>query len=133
MATKKPATRSATSEPRKNSTPASKSRPASKSAAKAATPKKTVRKVSKLGRSRIPVNAPLEVVFEHDDQARLAFELLGISTIGELQKFDPDTLVMKLTSPTKQTVGRIRRILAMNNRCLDGDERFALDVQKQEK
>ena len=131
MATKKTAKRSATATSRKTS----KSHPASKSAAKAAssTEKKPVRKASKLGRSRIPVNAPLEVIFEHDDQARQAFELLGITTIRELQKFDPDTLVMKLTSPTKQTVGRIRRILAMNNRCLDGDERLALDVQKQEK
>lgn len=131
MATPKPAAKRSTSATGSRKT-ARKATPKPARAAKA-TPKKTVRKTSKLGRSRIPVNAPLDVIFEHDDQARLAFQLLGINTIAELQKFDPDTLVMKLTSPTKQTVGRIRRVLAMNNRCLDGDERFALDIQKQAK
>jgi len=90
-----------------------------------------VRKPSKLGRSRIPVDAPLEVVFESDPEARQAFSYLGISTIRELQKMEPDELIIRLTSPTKQTVGRIRKMLALNNRCLSGDERFALDIQKQ--
>lgn len=84
----------------------------------------------KLGRSRIPLDAPLDIVFEHDDLAREAFDYLGIETIRELQQFGPDELIMRLTSPTKQTVGRIRKMLALNNRCLDGDERFALDVQR---
>jgi hypothetical protein len=37
---------------------------------------------------------------------------------------------MRLTSPAKQTVGRIRKILAMNNRCLQDDEPFALEFQE---
>ena len=37
---------------------------------------------------------------------------------------------MRLTSPAKQTVGRIRKILAMNNRCLQEDEAFALEFQE---
>ena len=84
-----------------------------------------------LGRSRIPVDAPLEVVFQNDMQAREAFAFLGVNTIRELEQFHPDDLVMRLTSPAKQTVGRIRKILAMNNRCLEGDESFALEYQEQ--
>lgn len=75
----------------------------------------------------------MDIVFEHDQEARAAFSYLGIETIRELQKFAPDELIMRLTSPTKLTVGRIRQMLAANNRCLDGDERFALDAQKKKK
>lgn len=84
----------------------------------------------RLGRSRIPVDAPLDVVFQNDNQAREAFVFLGIHTIRELEQFNPDELVMRLTSPAKQTVGRIRKILAMNNRALTGDEAFALEFQE---
>ncbi len=86
-----------------------------------------------LGRSKIPADAPLEMVFQNDPEACQAFAYLGIETVRELQKFDPDELVMRLTSPVKLTVGRIRRMLAVNNRCLDGDERFAVDVQRTKK
>lgn len=72
------------------------------------------------------------MIFEEDKQAQEAFSYLGISTVRELQKFDPEELILRLTSPPKQTVGRIRRFLALNNRCLAGDERFALEVQKQQ-
>lgn len=84
----------------------------------------------KLGRSRIPIDAPLDVVFQNDQHAREAFVFLGIHTIRELEQFNPDDLVMRLTSPAKQTVGRIRKILAMNNRCLNNDEGFALEFQE---
>lgn len=91
---------------------------------------RTKKPVRKLGRSRIPVDAPLDVVFQNDSQAREAFVFLGVHTIRELEQFHPDDLVMRLTSPAKQTVGRIRKILAMNNRCLEGDEGFALEFQE---
>jgi hypothetical protein len=84
----------------------------------------------KLGRSRIPTDAPLDVVFQNDMSAREAFVFLGIHTMRELEQFEPDELVMRLTSPAKQTVGRIRKILAMNNRCLADDEAFALEFQE---
>ncbi len=90
-------------------------------------PKKAGRK---LGRSRIPIDAPLDVVFQNDLPARESFLFLGIHTMRELEQFEPDDLVMRLTSPAKQTVGRIRKILAMNNRCLNGDEAFALEFQE---
>ncbi len=84
----------------------------------------------RLGRSRIPVDAPLDVVFQNDMQAREAFMFLGIHSIRELEHFNPDDLVLRLTGPAKLTVGRIRKILAMNNRCLNGDEVFALEFQE---
>lgn len=84
----------------------------------------------KLGRSRIPVDAPLDVVFQNDIQAREAFMFLGIHSIRDLEQFNPDDLVLRLTGPAKLTVGRIRKILAMNNRCLSNDEEFALEFQE---
>lgn len=84
----------------------------------------------KLGRSRIPIDAPLDVVFQNDLQAREAFMFLGIHSIRDLEQFNPDDLVLRLTGPAKLTVGRIRKILAMNNRCLSNDEEFALEFQE---
>ncbi|MGB0739407.1 MAG: hypothetical protein ACPGXX_04990 [Planctomycetaceae bacterium] len=84
----------------------------------------------KLGRSRIPVDAPLDLVFQNDMQAREAFVFLGIQSIRELEDFTADELVQRLTSPAKLTVGRIRKILAMNNRCLTDDEEFAVEFQE---
>lgn len=84
----------------------------------------------KLGRSQIPIDAPLDIVFQNDQSAREAFVFLGIHTIRELEQFEPDELVRRLTSPAKQTVGRIRKILAMNNRSLEQDEAFALEFKE---
>ena len=84
----------------------------------------------KLGRSQIPVDAPLDIVFQNDQSAREAFVFLGIHTVRELEQFEPDELVRRLTSPAKQTVGRIRKILAMNNRSLEQDEAFALEFKE---
>ena len=84
----------------------------------------------RLGRSRIPIDAPLDVVFQNDMQAREAFMFLGIHSIRDLEQFHPDDLVLRLTGPAKLTVGRIRKILAMNNRCLSNDEEFALEFQE---
>lgn len=153
-ATKKKSTGGATSKkvPRKKAAKAGKEtapKPAKTAARKAAakkTPTKTVRKKGvrratmttgikskkadkNIGRSRIPMDAPLAVVFEHFPDAQRAFELLQIHTIRELEEFEPDELVRRLTSPAKQTVGRIRKILAMNNRCLANDESFAIEFQ----
>jgi hypothetical protein len=83
-----------------------------------------------IGRSRIPADAPLSIVFEHFSDVQDAFKLLQIQTIRELEEFEPDELVRRLTSPAKQTVGRIRKILAMNNRCLANDESFAIEFQE---
>lgn len=124
-------TKSTGARSKRKPSPAKSSKPSasSKSKSGAAT---TTRKTSKLGRSRIPVDAPLSIIFEDDPQAQAAFQYLGIETVRQLQKLEPDELILRLTSPPKQTVGRIRRFLALNNRCLAGDERFALEVQKQQ-
>ena len=84
----------------------------------------------KLGRSQIPIDAPLDIVFQNDQAAREAFVFLGIHTVRELEQIEADDLVRQLTSPAKQTVGRIRKILAMNNRCLSDDEAFALEFKE---
>lgn len=67
----------------------------------------------KLGRSRIPIDAPLDVVFQNDMQAERSLHVLGIHSIRDLEQFNPDESVLRLTGPAKLTVGRIRKILAM--------------------
>lgn len=69
-------------------------------------------------------------MFQNDQSAREAFVFLGIHTVRELEQYEPDELVRRLTSPAKQTVGRIRKILAMNNRSLENDEAFALEFKE---
>ena len=133
--TASPAQKSPGSTARKASSKSSATkRSTSKTAPRSSSPKKKStakpQRMVKLGRSRIPVDAPLEVVFEHDNEARTAFQFLGISTIRQLEEFEADELVMRLTSPTKLMVGRIRKTLAINNRSLLGDEKFAVDFQK---
>ena len=107
-------------------------KPPKKKGVRRATISSGVRKKAgrKLGRSRVPQEAPLAVIFQNDMQAQEAFALLGIQTIRELEEFDPDELVRRLSSPAKQTVGRIRKMLALNNRCLATDEAFALEFQE---
>lgn len=84
----------------------------------------------RLGRSRVPADAPLAVVFQHDPEAQKAFAFLEIQTVRQLEEFEPDELVRRLSSPAKQTVGRIRKILALHNRCLQTDEPFAVEFQE---
>ncbi|MDB4614084.1 hypothetical protein OAH18_00190 [bacterium] len=92
-------------------------------------PKKKSKPIS-LGRPRVPFDADLEVVFETDPQARDAFRYLQITTVRELVDFSPDELVQRLTSPAKQTVGRIRQALALHNRALSGDEPFVVEFKR---
>ena len=81
----------------------------------------------------MPVDAKLHLVFQKDYQAREIFEFLRVETIRELEQFPPDDIIEKLTGPVVQTVGRIRKALALNNRCLAGDRKFALEFQAQMK
>lgn len=109
-----------------------KAKPVRKKGVRRATLVAGVRKKNErtLGRSRIPVDAPLAMVFQNDAEAQKAFAFLEIQTIRELEEFDPDELVRRLSSPAKQTVGRIRKMLALNNRCLQEDESFAIEFQE---
>lgn len=126
--------------------PARKRRAASRPRAAAKTVKKVVRKpasrrssvstkagkkgADSLGRPRVPADAVLDLVFRNDYQAREVFGFLGVHTVRELEEHDPQDVIEKLTSPMVQTVSRIRKALAMNNRFMKGDRKFALEFQK---
>ena len=84
-----------------------------------------------LGRPILPSDARLDIVFQKDYQAREVFQFLGVQTIRELEQFAPSEIVTRLTSPMVQTVERIRKSLALNNRCLARDRDFAVAFQKQ--
>ncbi len=90
---------------------------------------KPATKGKSLGRPRFPAETKLELVFQKDYQAREVFEFLGVETVRELEAFCPAEIVEKLTAPMVQTVDRIRKTLALSNRCLASDLRFALDFQ----
>lgn len=128
MVAKKKTTKKKASAARKTSKPAEKT--TKQSASKKSPAKPAQKKPVPLGRPRIPVDADLDLVFENDTQARDAFRYLEIGTVRELIEFSPDELVQKLTSPAKQTVGRIRQALAHHNRALSGDEPFVLDFNQ---
>lgn len=105
--------------------PAARKSTASKSAAKKSAAKKS------LGRPRIPGDARLDLIFQKDYQAREVFEFLGVTTLRDLERFGPDEIIQKLTSPMVQTVGRIRKALAVANRSLADDAEFAIEFREQ--
>jgi hypothetical protein len=84
-----------------------------------------------LGRPILPSDARLDIVFQKDYQAREVFHFLGVQTIRELEQYAPAEIVDRLTNPMVQTVERIRKSLALNNRCLARDRDFAVNFQKQ--
>jgi hypothetical protein len=121
---------------RKKKPPATRARPATKKTAagvrrkKAAVPRtKTAsarrKSASALGRVRVQSAARLDLVFQKDYQAREIFGFLKIETIAELEQFGPDEIIERLAGPMMQTVLRIRKTLAMANRHLAKDEKFA--------
>lgn len=77
------------------------------------------------GRVKVPVDARLDLVFQKDYQAREIFDFLKVQTIRELEQFGPDEIIERLTGPMVQTVQRIRKTLALANRHLAKDEKFA--------
>ena len=83
------------------------------------------------GRPRVPGTAELELMFQKDLEARQVFAFLRVKTLKELEKLSAEEILERLTAPMERTVGRIRKALAMNNRCLAGDQKFAVDFKKQ--
>jgi hypothetical protein len=83
------------------------------------------RKSTGFGRVRVPVDARLDLVFQKDYQAREIFDFLKVQSIRELEQFAPDEIIERLTGPMMQTVLRIRKTLALVNRHLARDEKFA--------
>jgi hypothetical protein len=118
-AKKLPARKAARVKPAKNVKSAKKPAPTRKTPAR--------RKSSGFGRVRVPVDARLDLVFQKDYQAREVFDFLKVQTIRELEQFGPAEILDRLTGPMQQTVLRIRKTLALVNRHLARDEKFAKD------
>ena len=115
----------------KKKAPAKKSRTKTTAKSAVATKKKAKKKTAKsLGRPRVPGGANLELFFKRDYEARQVFDFLRVTTVKELEEHGPDEIIEKLTAPMIQTVDRIRKALAMSNRCLAGDHRFAVRFQQ---
>ena len=121
--------------PAKRNAATSPARRAKKKAAggtKSAARKKSVQKSRKrLGRSKVAVDAKLDVLFQRDYQAREVFAFLRVETVRELVAHTPDEIIERMTRPLVQTVSRIRKALALSNRSLAGDEPFALEFLEQ--
>ncbi|MHC4879411.1 MAG: hypothetical protein ACYTGL_23400 [Planctomycetota bacterium] len=97
---------------------------------KAAASKKASQRAAagaKLGRARITGDAKLDEFFKRDYEARQVFEFLRVHTVKELEQYAPDEIVERLTGPMLRTIDRIRKALALNNRSLKGDERYAIE------
>ena len=95
---------------------------------KPATRKKAVKKAS-LGRPRIAGAAELDMEFRGDFGARQIFQFLDVQTFKELEAFSPQEITDRVITPLVQAVERIRKQLAMANRHLDGDQKFARSFQ----
>lgn len=83
-----------------------------------------------LGRPRVAGDANLDQFFTRDYEVREVFAFLRVATLKELEAFGPEEIVEKLTAPVIRTVDRIRKALAINNRCLKNDHAFAMAFQK---
>lgn len=70
------------------------------------------------------------MLFHEDYHARQVFEFLRVETVAELEQYEPDRIFKLLTKPVRDTLNRIRTKLAERNRCLPGDEEFALEIKQ---
>lgn len=134
-AKKTPAARKKKKPTPKKKSPARKKTASRKPAPKRRKPnlvKKPVRSRSvDLGRARVSGTAELDQHFLKDYEARQVFTFLGVKTLKELEGYSPQEIIDLLTSPMVMTVNRIRKALALQNRCLAGDQKFALQFKQQ--
>jgi hypothetical protein len=79
-----------------------------------------------LGRPKVTGEEKLFLLFKEDYHARQIFDFLGVQTVKDLEQFSPKQIVQRLSQPITKTVDRIRQKLAEKNRCLPGDEEYAL-------
>jgi hypothetical protein len=79
-----------------------------------------------LGRPKVTGDEDLDMFFKEDFHARQVFKFLGVQTVKELERYSSSEILRRLSIPIKETVERVRRLLAQYNRCLHGDEDFAL-------
>jgi len=111
--------------------PATKKSTAKSTKAKTRKPAKKSTRTVTLGRPRIAGTAELNLVFQKDLEAREIFSFLDVRTLNELEALGPEEILEQLTAPMVRTVDRIRKVLAMSNRSLKGDQKFARDFKKQ--
>ncbi len=126
MAKKKPAKAKKTAAGRKPAAKSSKKAPAA-AARKPAGKRDAAPAAPSLGRPKVTADEPLYMLFKEDYHARQIFEFLRVNTVRELEEFSAGEILRRLSNPIKQTVERIRHSLAERNRCLLGDEDFALE------
>lgn len=91
--------------------------------------KTAARRTPALGRPRVPGTAELDMFFKQDFEARQIFRFLDVTTVKELEQFSPDQITERVISPMVQAVQRIRKTLAMANRHLSQDAKFAKSFQ----
>ncbi len=89
--------------------------------------------VPALGRPKVSGDELLYLLFKDDYHARNIFEFLRVKSVKELEQFSASEILGKVWTPIKETVDRIRRSLADRNRCLLGDDKFALEHQARER
>ena len=70
------------------------------------------------------------MLFHEDYEARQVFEFLRAETVGDLEQHTPQDIIHRLSRPIRETVDRIRKKLADRNRCLAGDEQFAVEHKR---
>ena len=80
-----------------------------------------------LGRPKVTGDEDLDLFFKEDYHARQVFKFLGVQTVKELERYSSSEILRRLSIPIKETVERVRRLLAQYNRCLHGDESFAME------
>jgi hypothetical protein len=107
-------------------------KPATKKA-KPAAKKKPAKRKPTLGRPTITGEEKLFLLFHGDYEARQVFEFLRAETVADLEQFSPQEIIHRLSRPIRETVDRIRKSLAERNRCLAGDEEFAVEYVASQK
>lgn len=110
--------------PKKRSPVAAKQVAAKPVAAKSAAPADD--RVS-LGRPKVTGEEDLDLFFREDYHARQIFKFLQVQTVKELERYSASEILRRLSDPIKKTVERVRQLLAQYNRCLHGDETYALE------
>ena len=96
-----------------------------RTAGKKAAAKSATSSAMPLGRPKVTLDSRIDLLFHKDLEIRETCEFLRVSTLRELEQLSPDEIITRLTAPVVQTVTRIRKALALRNRCLKGDEKFA--------
>lgn len=84
-----------------------------------------------LGRPKVTGEEDLDMFFKEDFHARQIFKFLNVQTLKDLERYSAGEILRRLSNPIKETVERIRRSLAQFNRCLNGDEEFALEHKEE--